>query len=779
MLTLLVASALIAADTAATYPGAAGRIRVALPRIEAAVTIDGALDEPVWGQVARLTDFSQYAPADDRPAEQRTEVLVWYSPTALHFGVRAHARPGTVRATLANRDRLAEEDRIELYLGTYNDGHQALVFAVNPLGVQQDGTLAEQGRSTGGREHSDLSPDFVYASRGRLTDYGFEVEIRIPFKTLRYQSADPQDWGLHVIRRVQATGHEDSWVPARRAAASFLAQAGTLQGLTQLRRGLVMDLSPVVTARAAGAPSATTPATWEYDATAEFGANVRWGITPNLTFNGTFNPDFSQVEADASQIVTDPRRALFFPEKRPFFLEGIEQFATPNQLVYSRRIAAPVAATKLTGKVAGTTVATMLAFDGKEVSGTGADNPFFAIARAQRDLGGGGGSRAGMVFTSRSEPGFSNQVGGVDARFVVAGDLAISAQAVGSITTRDGDSEVAPLWEVDVRRSRRHFGFNATFEGVSDAFVAGAGFISQPDAVTVGGSPSWTVYGAPGALIARATGGFRLTGRWIYDDFVGGRGLLDRQLFVTGNVQFLGGWGVDLFTWFERFGYDFRLYRTYALERHLPGGVVDTIAPYPGSGTVPNMGLSLTLGMPWVGPFSGNLNVTYGNDVNYDEWSPARILFVNSSLHFRPTSQLRAEGTYILTWYQRRGDGSIVSVSHIPRLRLEYQVSPAIFLRMVSEYRSSHRDDLRDDGRTNDPILILDPEDGVYKRGLALAQRSDGLRGDLLFSYQPTPGTVFFAGYGGSFQDTGRFRFANLDRTADGFFVKASYLFRM
>jgi Domain of unknown function (DUF5916) len=399
MLTLL-ASALIVGDTVATYPGAAGRIRVALPRIDAAVTIDGALDEPVWGQVARLTDFSQYAPADDRSAEQQTEVLVWYSPTALHFGVRAHARAGTVRATLANRDRLAEEDRIEFYLGTYNDGHQALVFAVNPLGVQQDGTLAEQGRSTGAREGSDLSPDFVYASRGRLTDYGFEVEIRIPFKTLRYQSADPQDWGLHVIRRVQATGHEDSWVPARRAAASFLGQAGTLQGLTQLRRGLVMDLSPVVTARAAGAPSATTPSTWDYDGTAEFGANVRWGITPNLTLNGTFNPDFSQVEADASQIVTDPRRALFFPEKRPFFLEGIEQFSTPNQLVYSRRIAAPVAATKLTGKVAGTTVATMLALDGEEVSRTGGDNPFFAIARAQRDLG-GGSQRAGLFQSGR------------------------------------------------------------------------------------------------------------------------------------------------------------------------------------------------------------------------------------------------------------------------------------------------------------------------------------------------------------------------------------------
>src|SRR5690606_26614774 len=158
---------------------------------------------------------------------------------------------------------------------------------------------------------------------------------------------------------------------------------------------------------------------------------------------------------------------------------------------------------------------------------------------------------------------------------------------------------------------------------------------------TLGGAPSWTVYGKPGAFVARATGGFRVQGRWTYDDFVSGRRTQDRQLFITGNAQFRGGWGLDLFTWFEGFGYDRRLYTSYALERHLPSGVVDTIAPYPGSGTIRNMGLSLTLGAPWVGPFAGNLNATWGDDVNYDEWSPARILFVNSTIQFRPTNQLR------------------------------------------------------------------------------------------------------------------------------------------
>jgi hypothetical protein len=766
-----------ATDSVAAFSGAAGSIRVPLPRIEAEARIDGNLDEPVWRQAARLTDFSQYSPVDGRPAERQTEVLVWYSPTALHFGVRAHAPPGTVRATLANRDRLAQEDRIDFYLGTYNDGHQALVFAVNPLGVQADGTLVEQGSSNDARELTDLSPDFVYSSAGRLTDYGFEVEVRIPFKTLRYQSVDPQDWGLHVIRRVQATGHEDSWVPARRAAATFLGQAGTLQGLTGLRRGLVMDVNPVLTARADGAPRGSPAPGWDYDGAAELGGNLRWGVTPNLTLNGTYNPDFSQVEADASQIVTDPRRALFFPEKRPFFLDGIEAFSTPNRLIYSRRIAAPVAAAKLSGQVAGTTVATMLALDGKELSRSGRDHPFFAIARLQRDLG--GGSRGGLLFTNRSEPGFTNQVGGIDTRVVFGRDLAVSAQAVGSVTTRDGVTRVAPLWELDVRRTGRHFGFNATFDGVSDEFEAAAGFIGQPDVVTLSGSPTWTVYGKPGALVARTTFGPRLLARWIYDEFVSGRDPLDHSLFLTGNAEFRGGWNLNLFGWLERFGYDHRLYRSYALERHLPGGAVDTLTTYPGGPAIPTLGLSLTLTTPWVGPFSTNLNTYYGNDVNYDEWSPARIWFVNASLQFRPTSQLRVEGTYLLSRYQRRSDGSTVNVSHVPRVRVEYQLSPAIFIRLVGEYRSAHRDSLSDDSRTGDPILIRDPGDGIYKRGLGLAQAADGLRADLLFSYQPTPGTVFFAGYGGSFEDAGRFRFSRLRRSTVGLFLKASYLLRL
>jgi hypothetical protein len=206
---------------------------------------------------------------------------------------------------------------------------------------------------------------------------------------------------------------------------------------------------------------------------------------------------------------------------------------------------------------------------------------------------------------------------------------------------------------------------------------------------------------------------------------------------------------------------------------------VDTIAPYPGSGTMRNIGTSVTFNTPRVGGFSGNVNVTAGRDVNYDEWSAANIIFITLGLQFRPTNQLRTDATYILTWFQRRSDNSIVSVTHIPRLRVEYQVSRALFLRLVGEYRASRRDALRDDGRTGDPILLFNPSTGVYTRSGALEQEANSVRGDFLLSLQPTPGTVFFAGYGGTYRDTGRFSFGDLGRTTDGFFLKASYLFRM
>src|SRR5438874_1356864 len=227
-----------------------------------------------------------------------------------------------------------------------------------------------------------------------------------------------------------------------------------------------MDLNPVVTTHVDGGPvtqprPASEPAGWTYDGhRPDVGGNVRWGVTPNLTLNATVNPDFSQVEADATQFQIDPRQALFFPEKRPFFLDGVEFFQTPNNLVYSRRIVDPVAAVKLTGKAAGTNIAVMSAVDDASQSADGGSNPFFTIARVQRDIG--GASRLGGVYTARRENGASNQVAGADAHLVWNKIYSFDAQAAFSRTSEAGRSTTAPLWQAFLRRGGRRYTFHAS-----------------------------------------------------------------------------------------------------------------------------------------------------------------------------------------------------------------------------------------------------------------------------------------------------------------------------
>jgi hypothetical protein len=198
LLAATTALALAASDDPARVTGQVSngrqnQLEVSPPRLdEAGLAMDGNLDELQWRQAAVLTGFSQFMPRDGIAAEDSTEVLVWYSATAIHFGVRAFEPHEAVHAALGDRDKIFSDDRVELLIGTFNDGRQAIVLGVNPLGVQMDGTLVENnqargggtGSSTNSRELPDLNPDFVFQSKGRLAPYGYEVEIRVPFKSL-------------------------------------------------------------------------------------------------------------------------------------------------------------------------------------------------------------------------------------------------------------------------------------------------------------------------------------------------------------------------------------------------------------------------------------------------------------------------------------------------------------------------------------------------------------------------------------------------------------------
>ena len=753
-----------------------GRLRqtdVRIPRIEApAVRLDGVLDEPVWRQAAVLTGFTQYRPVDSRPAQDSTQVLVFYAPDAIYFGIRAYEAHGNVvRATLADRDNIDADDKIQILLDTFNDRRRALLFAVNPLGAQEDGVRSEGLAGAAGGQNAgfrfdgvvDLNPDYVYQSQGQVTPWGYAVEVRIPFKSLRYQSGATQDWGIQIIRTTQHTGYEDTWAPVVRASASFLIQSGALKSLTGLRRGLVMDVSPEFTSRLDGAP--VTPSTYRYqNIDPQVGVNVRWGITQNLSAAGAVNPDFSQVEADVGQVTVNQRFALFFPEKRPFFLEGLEQFDTPNALIYTRRIIDPIAGAKLTGKVGPTAVAYIGAIDDNG-GVAGAPHPLVNLLRLRRDLG--ANSTLGVAYTDRIVGSAWNRVLGSDVRFIWKKIWFSDAQIVGSWTKDGAGSAVrsGELWDVTLYdRTGYSYGNHAEVVGISPTFAALSGFVNRVNVVQSRIANRFTWYGKPGAMLENATTFILLQPTWRYRDFFHLGSTLEGGINQQWLFTLRGGWGVNANWQNNHQRFDPPDYANYQVDSS------GTLIPF----SIPHGRYNL-----WGGnigfntpnrAFTFSANIGAGKGVIFSEAAESRGVNTFLGITWKPTAALRVDGQWVRQRLNRAQDGSWFSTANIPRLKIEYQLTRDIFFRYVGQYTAQEVDALRDP-RTGDSLVI---------GGAAQPRRTDTeFRNDVLFSYRPRPGTVVFFGYGASLTEPEPFNFGRLTRTGDGFFLKASYLFRM
>ena len=764
------------------YNGRQGQTSVHIPRLDDLEIIDGTLNDPVWQEAAVLTGFSEYTPIDGLPAEDSTEVLVWYSHKAIYFGIRAFEPHGVAHYKLADRDRIDADDNIQIILSPFLHARQAMVFAVNPLGIQEDGTITEGVRtgtrfSTGstqtGRPTTDLSPDFVFESKGHVTAAGYEVVVRIPFRSIKYQSADPQDWGLNIIREVQHSGHEQAWVPTKIAAASFLAQSGTIVGLTGLQRGLVLDLNPFVTEKVTG--DSASPKPWKYDTDRPaFGANVRWGITNNLTLNGTYRPDFAEVESDATKIQLDPRYAVSYPEKRPFFLDGLEQYNTPNNLIYTRAIEAPIVATKLTGKIGDVTIAYLGAQDIEDSSVTGAGHPIFNILRLWDDVG--KASQIGGAFTDKEQGGAFSRMGSVDGRFAFGGVYSIAGQA-GTSETRDsaGHTTEGPIWYTRFMRAGHTFGMDYLFRQIDPQFVAGSGFISRAGVGTLSLDHRVTLYNAPGSFIETYGGDFRISDTWGGRSLTGLQGAEDQRYQFNTTASLHGGWRIGGAIYLEHYGYDPHLYSDYYLVDRV--GASTTYIPFPYQKRIPNTDYVFNLTTPQFAHFSGSFVWVWGRDENFFEWSAGDLSLPSLAITWQPTQQLRFNWTYTAEVDHRHTDGSIVEAQYLPRLDAEYQLSRVIFFRIIGQYNAVYQDSLRDDSRTNLPIAIRDPTTQVISR--ATAVNSNVLTGSVLFSYQPVPGTVAFFGYGNDSNEPQALHFTGLTRRADSFFVKLSYLFRL
>jgi len=731
------------------------------------VNIDGFLDEKAWNNSLSLSNFTSYLPVDGRPAIDNTNIRIWYSKKSLFIAIIADEIHGEVRSTLADRDNLENDDYIILFLDTYDDQRSAFAFAVNPLGQQADGTITDKSSSRNSTLTFNLddNPDYVFTSKGRLTDKGYLVEIEIPFKSLRYKKSDVQNWGFNVLRRVQHSGYRSTLFNVKLDVASFLAQSGKLTNISGIERENIFEINPEIRSSLQRGPS-----TDKYIASSNdlLGVNLRYGLSSNITLNGTINPDFSQIEADVAQINYDPRRSLYFPEKRPFFLDGIELFNTPTRLIYTRKISNPAAAAKIAGKIGNTSVGFISAADNRGPSISNIDPAYINVIRLKRDLS--DQNHIGLVYTDRIHDDLSNRVLAVDGKFIAKDKYSFRAQSGFSVTNSNLKSaEIAPMWNIAANSSGRKWSSSFSTTGYHGNFNPAVGFIQRGDYVTISAGPTRRFYGKEDAFLEQLSISYRLTGNWNYDGFISNDKPDDRRMYPSFSMQFKGGWRFTNFTWIEYFGYPEKFYTNYYTKSN------NEFVPYIGTDELFNIGGMFELTTPQLESFSASFKYGFGRDPNYDEWAPGDLYLIETKIKWNPTDQIRMFLRYNQQKNYRPFDNSLVSESRTPRIKIEYQINSSIFLRGVVQYTSRYRDSLRDNSRTELPVYFKN-EEGDYN--LSVPVESNNIQADFLFSYRPTPGTLLFFGYGSILTEPSRFRFQSVERQSDGYFLKVSYLFK-
>jgi hypothetical protein len=755
----------------AVYDGSVRQLDIAAPRImDPRIQIDGRLDDAAWADAAVLTGFTQFDPIEGAPASENTEVRVIVAADAIYFSVRADDSSGGVRATLTDRDGYGRsDDYVRFVLDTFHDQRRAYVFMVNPLGVQGDGLWIEGRGGRGGP--IDWSPDFLWESAGRVDEMGFSAELKIPFKSMRFPEADVQDWGLHIHRAIRRTGYEQSWAPMTENEANGLAQAGSIRSLEGIDPGMFLEFNPTMVGSNAGRFDSDAGEFARGGSNGEFGLNIAYGLTSNLTLDGTLNPDFSQIEADAGQIVVNERFALFLREQRPFFLEGADIFSMPKQLVYTRSIVNPVGAAKLSGKVGAFNVAYLGAVD--DVNG-GASNPVVNLMRVKRDLG--RSSTIGAVYTDRTESGVGfNRVVGADARLVLGGRYTVQMMAAGSADGATGaPTERGSLFTASVNRASRSLSMSASFEDVDSDFRAGSGFIRRTGVTQLQAGTGYTFRGKRGALVERISPSIEVQGYWDRDEFWAGRGTQEQQLTVTLSGSFRGN--VGGFLNYRRT--DFNLAPSY-YSRFSSGPDSESLRPISSDRSI-YAGLESFSARSWISTWERvrpSFGVSVSDSPIFSSGVPVdlgRSWSADASLTLVPNGQLQATLGARHVKILRQRDGSEYSSATIPRMQLRYQLSRSMFIRGVGEYSSQVRGN------------VLDPVTGqqVYRcsNGACSARTgadSHDFRIETLLAYEPSPGTVFFLGYTRQWEDTSAFRFQDVRAEADGVFVKVSYRFRM
>jgi hypothetical protein len=475
---------------------------VKMPKFEKAPTIDGKLDDEVWKNATVLKDFYQVQPGDNIAPSKPTEVMIGYDAKFLYVAFHCYDEPDKVRAAISKRDNIFNDDYVGILFDTFNDGRKAYEFDFNPLGIQADGIWTDgQGE--------DFNPDIVLESKGMVTSDGWTVEAAIPFKSLRYVAGKDKLWGAHFWRRIKRFNNElDMWMPINRDISSWLAQEGHLSGLEGISAERTLELIPSLTLSETGKRKATLSSAQLAAGMLDPGRMVndpikfdpgltgKYSITPNVTLDFAINPDFAQVESDQLVVTANQRFPIFFPEKRPFFLEGVDIFNTAIAAVHTRAIIDPDIALKLTGKINRNTFGLLVASD----NGPGNFSPeerltanprlidknaSIGVLRLKHDIG-KKDSFIGFLGTYRRFVDVYNELGGIDTRLRVNKQTTLSVQALVTHSRRnffypdEGGSfdraENAFIYATDYNMNGRHFGYDYSTVGRTRYYRADVGF---------------------------------------------------------------------------------------------------------------------------------------------------------------------------------------------------------------------------------------------------------------------------------------------------------------
>jgi len=453
------------------------------------------MDEPAWQEAARVDLDYETRPGENIAARVKTAVYLIEDGENLYLAFDAEdPNPMAIRAYLRDRDSAWSDDFVGVALDTFNDERRAFQFFANPLGVQMDTTNDDVNR------REDASWDAIWSSAGRIHDTGYIVEMQIPLNQLRFPDTDgKQTWGYDLLRFYPRDHrYRLSNNPQDRNRNCYLCQLSKLQGLEGSEPGRDLEIVPTITASRTDSTDDPGSAPLQSDGTdTDAGVSVRWGITPDITANLTINPDFSQVEADVAQLDVNERFALFFPERRPFFLEGADYFNTLIDAVFTRNVADPDVGAKLTGKrnehtfgiFAAQDAVTNLLIPGVFSSDTTTIEDENTAFVGRYSYGFGEASFIGGLMTVRDGGEYHNYVGGVDGRWKISDQHSFAFQYLESDTEYPDDVALefeqpmesidGDALSIDYEYDSRNWFANVEYADVTEEFRADLGFVTR------------------------------------------------------------------------------------------------------------------------------------------------------------------------------------------------------------------------------------------------------------------------------------------------------------